>query len=318
MGIQAVKSGGEQLYTGSERLTSGANQLNVGATQLNTGASQLAAGINQLGAQVPTLMAGIQAATTWTNQLATGDDTFNAGLSTANAGVTKLNKALQAGVSELQPISLKAQTIHHFVAPVSADAQNAAKVTDYKSIFGPLLISFALFVGAIIMQMNEHRRRENVSVNTMLRMFIGLPALQAVLVAGIVAIFSVHVANWVGFVGLSILTAIVFALVALALDTLFGTFGLLLSFVVAIVQIVLTGQLVPNEMLNTMLLAVQKVLPMTYANEGFAAVMNQTASAAVGTALLGLVGFGIIAALVTFGPKLVLSNKINTVATNSN
>lgn len=317
-GILQVQGATAQLATGTTQLTSGANQLNVGAVQLNTGANQLAAGINQLGTQMPTLIDGIQAATTGANQLASGGDTFNAGLSTANAGVTKLNSALQAGVTELQPISLKSETIHHFVSPVTADAQNVSKLTDYKSIFGPLLISFALFVGAIIMQMNEHRRRGNTSVNAMLRMFIGLPALQAILVAGIVALFGVHVTNWVGFVGLSMLAAVAFAFVALALDTLFGTFGLLLSFVVAIAQIVLTGQLVPNEMLNSMLLVIQKVLPMTYANEGFAVVMHHTDSASVGTALVGLVVFGSIAALVVFGPKLALLNKTNTVATNSN
>ncbi|MBC6498234.1 hypothetical protein H7R52_01840 [Weissella confusa] len=65
---------------------------------------------------------------------------------------------LQAGVKQLQPIHLGSKTINHFVSPVaSKQVDRQMTVADYKAVFGPALLAFALFIGALLIQMNERR-----------------------------------------------------------------------------------------------------------------------------------------------------------------
>ena len=309
-GASQVATGNEQLanktpnlVAGVGKLSDGLNQLRAntpalsnGAQQLAGGASQLSAGVNTLAGKVPTLLDALHTASSGAQQLATGDDKLNDGVKTAVTGTKTLNDGLQAGVKQLQPIHLGAKTINHFVSPVaSKQVDRQMTVADYKAVFGPALLAFALFIGALLIQMNERRRRMTAEVSAIagLRTLFILPVLQAVLMTGVIAIFKID-ANLLATFLFTFIVATAFMLVTLLLDVLFGTVGLLISVIVAMAQIVLSGQIVPSEFLNATLATIAKFLPTTYAAQGYDALINHTPYMSVWAATIALVVFGII------------------------
>ena len=309
-GASQVATGNEQLanktpnlVAGVGQLSDGLNQLQAntpalsnGAQQLAGGASQLSAGVNTLAGKVPTLLDALHTASSGAQQLATGDDKLNDGVKTAVTGTKTLNDGLQAGVKRLQPIHLGSKTINHFVSPVaSKQVDRQMTVADYKAVFGPAMLAFALFIGALLIQMNERRRRMTAEVSAIagLRTLFILPVLQAVLMTGVIAIFKID-ANLLATFLFTFIVATAFMLVTLLLDVLFGTVGLLISVIVAMAQIVLSGQIVPSEFLNATLATIARFLPTTYAAQGYDALINHTPYMSVWAATIALVVFGII------------------------
>lgn len=309
-GASQVATGNEQLanktpnlVAGVGQLSDGLNQLQAntpalsnGAQQLAGGASQLSAGVNTLAGKVPTLLDALHTASSGAQQLATGDDKLNDGVKTAVTGTKTLNDGLQAGVKQLQPIHLGSKTINHFVSPVaSKQVDRQMTVADYKAVFGPALLASALFIGALLIQMNERRRRMTAEVSAIagLRTLFILPVLQAVLMTGVIAIFKID-ANLLATFLFTFIVATAFMLVTLLLDVLFGTVGLLISVIVAMAQIVLSGQIVPSEFLNATLATIARFLPTTYAAQGYDALINHTPYMSVWAATIALVVFGII------------------------
>ena len=293
-------SGVSQLSDGLNKLQANAPALSNGAQQLAGGAGQLSDGVNTLAGKVPTLLEALNTAGSGAQQLATGDDQLNDGVKTATTGTKTLNDALQVGVKQLQPIHLGEKTINHFVSPVaSKQVDRQLTVADYKAVFGPALLAFALFIGALLIQMNERRRRMTADVSTIagLRTLFILPVLQAILMTGVIAIFKIDANLFATFL-FTFIVATVFMLVTLLLDVLFGTVGLLISVIVAMAQIVLSGQIVPSEFLNATLATIAKFLPTTYAAQGYDALINHTPYMSVWAATITLVVFGIIGGVV--------------------
>ena len=211
-----------------------------------------------------------------------------------------MNDALQAGVKQLQPIHLGEKTINHFVSPVaSKQVDRQLTVADYKAVFGPALLAFALFIGALLIQMNERRRRMTADVSAIasLRTLFILPVLQAVLMTGVIAIFKIDANLFATFL-FTFIVATAFMLVTLLLYVLFGTVGLRISVIVAMAQIVLSGQIVPSEFLNATLATIAKFLPTTYAAQGYDALINHTPYMSVWAATIALVVFGIVGGVV--------------------
>ncbi|TGE63671.1 ABC transporter permease [Weissella confusa] len=284
------------MSDGLNQLQANTPALSNGAQQLAGGASQLSAGVNTLAGKVPTLLDALHTASSGAQQLATGDDKLNDGVKTAVTGTKTLNDGLQAGVKQLQPIHLGSKTINHFVSPVaSKQVDRQMTVADYKAVFGPALLAFALFIGALLIQMNERRRRMTAEVSAIagLRTLFILPVLQAVLMTGVIAIFKID-ANLLATFLFTFIVATAFMLVTLLLDVLFGTVGLLISVIVAMAQIVLSGQIVPSEFLNATLATIARFLPTTYAAQGYDALINHTPYMSVWAATIALVVFGII------------------------
>lgn len=293
-------SGVSQLSDGLNKLQANTPALSNGAQQLAGGAGQLSDGVNTLAGKVPTLLEALNTAGSGAQQLATGDDQLNDGVKTATTGTKTLNDALQVGVKQLQPIHLGEKTINHFVSPVaSKQVDRQLTVADYKAVFGPALLAFALFIGALLIQMNERRRRMTADVSTIagLRTLFILPVLQAILMTGVIAIFKIDANLFATFL-FTFIVATVFMLVTLLLDVLFGTVGLLISVIVAMAQIVLSGQIVPSEFLNATLATIAKFLPTTYADQGYDALINHSPYMSVWAATITLVVFGIIGGVV--------------------
>ncbi|MBJ7688826.1 YhgE/Pip domain-containing protein [Weissella confusa] len=293
-------SGVSQLSDGLNKLQANTPALSNGAQQLAGGAGQLSDGVNMLAGKVPTLLEALNTAGAGAQQLATGDDQLNDGVKTATTGTKTLNDALQVGVKQLQPIHLGEKTINHFVSPVaSKQVDRQLTVADYKAVFGPALLAFALFIGALLIQMNERRRRMTADVSAIagLRTLFILPVLQAILMTGVIAIFKIDANLFATFL-FTFIVATVFMLVTLLLDVLFGTVGLLISVIVAMAQIVLSGQIVPSEFLNATLATIAKFLPTTYAAQGYDALINHTPYMSVWAATITLVVFGIIGGVV--------------------
>ena len=293
-------SGVSQLSDGLNKLQANTPALSNGAQQLAGGAGQLSDGVNTLAGKVSTLLEALNTVGAGAQQLATGDDQLNDGVKTATTGTKTLNDALQVGVKQLQPIHLGEKTINHFVSRVaSKQVDRQLTVADYKAVFGPALLAFALFIGALLIQMNERRRRMTADVSAIasLRTLFILPVLQAILMTGVIAIFKIDANLFATFL-FTFIVATVFMLVTLLLDVLFGTVGLLISVIIAMAQIVLSGQIVPSEFLNATLATIAKFLPTTYAAQGYDALINHTPYMSVWAATITLVVFGIIGGVV--------------------
>ena len=132
-----------------------------------------------------------------------------------------------------------------------------------------------------------------VSAIAGLRTLFILPVLQAVLMTGVIAIFKID-ANLLATFLFTFIVATAYMLVTLLLDVLFGTVGMLISVIVAMAQIVLSGQIVPSEFLNATLATIARFLPTTYAAQGYDALINHTPYMSVWAATIALVVFGII------------------------
>lgn len=322
-GVKTAHDGSTQLYSGATQLDSGAAQVDSGATQLltgtdqlNTGAKQLNTGLLQLGSQTPTLVAGINKLDSGAGQLATGSDTLNTGLNQAADGIGLLNIKLTDGSKQVKGLSTGSQNVDHFVTPVANKVLNSSDSDNLVNVFAPIIMTLILFVGAMLTQLTLSRKNDNsipISPIRRISTIAGVIIGQSILITAFAQLFGLEVIQPFAFFMFNILIDATFTLACIALDKLFGTLGILVSFALLFLQLIVTGGILPNEMLSKSYRIIAIFLPGTYSFNGLEQVINGSSTQLLSSSSILLL-FCVIFLGIIFSTKiknLVFNKKLN-------
>ncbi|WP_057778672.1 YhgE/Pip domain-containing protein [Paucilactobacillus vaccinostercus] len=308
-----LASGVKQLFAGSSQVVAGGNQLNANTSALVSGAAQLATGNATLAASAPALISGVAqlvsggdqivsggnqltgassqlrsgtsqiydatvTAKSGADQLASGSHQLLDGTDTAADGVSTLNKALQDGADQIGTIHAGSSNVNHLATPIS-NKEEGATSESLKNTFAPLMLALVLFLGAVVTQLGlftpERRKRHTLFEEPLLA--IGLTAVaQAVIADVLLAVLGVSVASWFGLTFFSLIVSVLFTAICMTLYHMFGRVGVLFAVLLALLQIIITGQVFPNAMLSSFYQGIASILPMTHAIHGFDALINGT------------------------------------------
>lgn len=309
----ALVSGVQQLFNGSSQVVAGGNQLNANTSALVSGAAALATGNSTLAASAPALISGVSqlvnggdqvvaggnqltgassqlrsgtsqiydatvTAKSGADQLAAGSHKLLDGTDTAADGVGTLNKALQDGADQIGTIHAGSSNVNHLATPISNKTVGSSTET-LKNTFAPLMLALVLFLGAVATQLGlftpDRSKRHTLFQEPLLA--IGLTAVgQAILADILLAVLGVSVESWFGLTFFSIIVSVLFTAICMTLYHLFGRAGVLFAVILALLQIIITGQVFPNAMLSSFYQGVASILPMTHAIHGFDALINGT------------------------------------------
>lgn len=274
-GALAVASGNTILALSAPALISGVNQLVNGASQINDGSSSLTAASAQLNSGASQITTGADQAQSGASQLANGSNQVQDGLNTAADGVATLNNKLAAGVDQIGTVNDGTGNVNHIATPIS-NQEVGSDQSSLKNVFAPLVLALVLFLAAVVTQLGLFM--PNRQLHTLLQeplAAIGLTALvQAIISDIVVAVLGVTVTNWVGLIIFTIVVAFIFTMICMILYHMFGRVGVLFAVLLALVQVIVTGQVFPNAMLSSFYQATANILPMTYAIRGFETLIN--------------------------------------------
>lgn len=290
-------AGGTQLMAGGTQLTAASSQLTDGSSKLKAASSQLTDGDTQLAAASPQLVDGSQ-------KLADGSKQVTSGLDTANDGVTLLNTKLAAGASQVGNINSSPKNVAQFVEPVKTETESDNLAKTLKNTFAPLVIVLSLFVGAIVTQLIlfRYRKKNELSQNWLQNLFLML-FISVIQTAGVLLLtlfFSVTIEHPISFVIFTFLSGIIFTLLCVVIDELLGTMGILLSLALLLIQLVITGQVIPNTMLSNAYQVFAEFLPVTHVLNGFTYAINSQGSGMIGSVLALLVTAVVLGVVWTF------------------
>lgn len=257
----ALISGVDQLVSGEQQVNDGTNQLTANSAKLNSGTNQLVDGANQ--------------AQSGASQLAAGSNQVQTGLNTAADGVATLNSKLKDGADQIGTVNDGSSNVNHIATPIS-NKEMSADQADLKNVFAPLVLALVLFLAAVVTQLGlfmPNRKQKTLMQEPLVA--IGLTALaQAIIADVVVAMLGVTVSNWFGLVFFTIIVSLLFTMICMLLYHMFGRVGVLFAVLLALIQVIVTGQVFPNAMLSGFYQAVGSILPMTYAIHGFEALIN--------------------------------------------
>lgn len=320
----ALVSGAATLATGNSTLAASAPALISGVNQLVNGSTQIVAGGNQLTSVSPQLKSGASqiyqatvTAQSGASQLASGSHQVQDGLDTAATGVGTLNNKLQDGADQVGTIHDGSNNVNHFATPISNQELGSTN-EDLKNTFAPLMLALVLFIGAVVTQLGlftpERRKRHTLFEEPLVA--IGLTAVaQAVIADILLAVLGVSVASWFGLTFFSLIVSVLFTGICMTLYHMFGRVGVLFAVLLALLQIIITGQVFPNAMLSSFYQGFASILPMTHAIHGFDALINGT-NYNVLLAIVFLLVFTAVLAGIAYLIDVLVANRIAKKATS--
>ncbi|WP_461239965.1 YhgE/Pip family protein [Paucilactobacillus sp. N302-9] len=282
-GANQVASGNKQLSDSAPALIGGVAQLVSGSNQITQGGSQLKSGGNQLVSGSRQISDGSSQIKSGTSQLADGSDQVQAGLVTATDGVTTLNTKLVDGAQQIGDVNAGTGNVNHFATPVSSREKDVAANENLKNVFAPLVLAFALFIGAVVTQLGLFipNKKQAALKDEPLAAIATTALVQSLIALVVVGVMGVTVQNWLGLAFFTIVTSALFTGICMILYHMFGRVGVLFAVLLALLQIVITGQVFPNAMLSGFYQSVASVLPMTYAIHGFDKLINGASYSAI-------------------------------------
>ncbi|KRK32512.1 YhgE/Pip domain-containing protein [Loigolactobacillus bifermentans] len=311
-----LNSGASQLNSASGQLTSGGSQLTSASSQLVSGAGQLATGLGQLNGKVPALVSGVNQlvsgsdqvvaggsqltanssklvsgagqladgadqAQSGASQLADGSNQVQSGLSQVGAGVTTLNSKLADGAKQVSGLNTSTANVNHFVSPVKNSTQADNLNKPLMSVLAPLVIFMVLFIGAVLTELGFNRYSNSFQAQPLTNKlgYVGAAVvLQAIGIAVVTALMGVSMANPVAYLGFLILGSAVFTLIVFSFDRWWGTLGVLATLAILFVQLIISGGLLPGDMLSGLYQGLSAILPGTYLLNGLNYALNNLAT----------------------------------------
>lgn len=284
------------LKDASAKLT----QLNAGAQQVATGAGTLHAGIDRATTGAGTLNAGLAKAGGGISQLSTGMGQLDEGLTTLDTNMTKLDKGLGQLVSGSQQLT-KGLTdgVKQIPALTDEQADGAAQVLSkpahvntlvenpahvYGRGLAPLFFSIAMWVfgisGFLVMRPISGRLLSGRMNPLWLALSAWVPfgtvaATGAfVMLATVWMTLNLDPVHGLATVGLTLLVALVFSVIAHFLRTALGLPGSALLLVWLILQLASTGGTYPAAILPPFFRWISPFMPITYSIDAFRVVIS--------------------------------------------
>jgi YhgE/Pip-like protein len=310
-GLRELSANGDDLVAGAQgaadvqtavgQTAGGAAQLSAGSAGLVSGADSLATGLDSLALGLDTLAGGTGGAADGAEQLADGGDELAAGL---RGGAAEVPEYSDQQVEQIAGVAS---------SPVELSGSRLREVDSLAQALSSLLVPVGLWLGAlaIFLAVAGPAKRllaSSVSTGRITLHAFGRAALYAVAQAlPLVALqhlaLGVELALLPATFGFSLLIAVSFTAIHLALTTAFGRGGLILSVVLLALQLTSVGGLYPIEVVAAPFQAISPMLPLTGAVAGMQGILTGAGSEAVIGGALQLAGYAVaalaVAALVT-------------------
>jgi putative membrane protein len=310
--IGSAQNGSQKLADGMSQLTAGSEQLAIGGQSLKEGNAQVSAGLQSLNEQTGTLASGAtelqngtQALADGTMQLvengslltegtgqladgaskisdgsgrlADGSEQLNAGLISLLSGTDELGAKLLDGSSALNEVDANQSTYAMMAEPVIANQIETAPVANNGSGMAPYMMSVALFVGAIslnLMYDSFTPRKYPKNGISWWASKISVLAVVGICQSLIMVALLVNVNGLApASVGKTLLVTIITALVSVSIvmlfNLLFDKVGSFLMLIFLILQLSGSGGTYPIQLSNSFFEAIHPYLPMTYSIDAY-------------------------------------------------
>jgi len=263
--IHHAAHGTDRLAQGTGRLAAGTDRLAAGSAKLASGAGRLADGARQAGAGAARLAGGSGRLSDGTARLSDGSRTLATGLQRGAARIPGQDRADRQADVVADPVATRAASLN--------------PVHDGATLLVPAVLAFALWLGAFVTYLVRqalpgHRLRAAVP-GWRLALAGWLPALavgvaQSAVLFATVELFGADLASPGAVAGFMLMAAAVFTALNQAFVALLGPRrGWIVSIVFAVLQAVSLGGLIPIDTAPGALRALNKVLPVSRAADGF-------------------------------------------------
>jgi putative membrane protein len=310
-GLRGLSASGENLVVGAQgaadvqtaigSTAGGAVQLSAGSSGLVSGADSLAIGLDSLATGLDSLAGGIGGAADGAEQLADGGDELATGLQT---GADEVPEYSEQDIERIAGVAS---------SPVDLAGSRLRELDSLAQAMSSLLVPVGLWLGALAIFLAfagpaKRLLASSASTGRITLHAFGRAALYAVaqaipLVALLHLALGVELALLPATFGFSLLIAVSFTAIHLALTTAFGRGGLILSVVLLALQLTAVGGLYPIEIVSAPFQAISPLLPLTGAVAGMQAILSGAGAGFVVGGALQLAGYAVaslaVAALVT-------------------
>ncbi|PTQ86189.1 putative membrane protein [Trichococcus patagoniensis] len=297
-GLSQLSNGSEQLAEGGQILTEGNTQVSAGLQTLNeqtgtltTGAAELKDGTKALANGTTQLVengslltdgtsqlaVGAEKISDGSGQLADGSEQLNAGLITLLSGTDELGSQLLDGSTALNAVDANENTYAMMAEPVVTNQIETAPVANNGTAMAPYMMSVALFVGAISLNlMYDIFTPRNYPKNgrswwaSKISVLAAVGICQALIMVGLLVNVNGLAPSSIGkLLLLSILTALVSVSIVMFFNLLFDKVGSFLMLIFLILQLSGSGGTYPIQLSNSFFEAIHPYLPMTYSIDAY-------------------------------------------------
>ncbi|KMT40496.1 YhgE/Pip family protein [Melissococcus plutonius] len=305
-GLPALSSGVNQLATGTNQLNQGTKQLASKSGDLTKGANQLSTGLETIDQKMPTLGSGINKLADGSKQLASGasqlksnggklvsgsdklgdganqiaggggqlasGETQIAGsLGKVKTGLSDLSGSLAKGANGIKKVNTKKNSANALASPVKSNHKDKNTVADNGTGMAPYLLSLALFVGAITMNVifdafkPKSKPTNGVAWWASKMSVLGLVSLvQAVFAYCAVLLLGMHSVHPAKLFFLLLVTAITFMSIVTLLNVVLSKLGSFLALILLLFQLSGSGGTYPIQLSGGFYQFIHPFLPMTY------------------------------------------------------
>ena len=307
--VQAGADDLQRLSAGAQAVADGADRLAAAAPELAAGISRAAGAGTSLTVGADDLATGQRSARSGAEQLAAGAHRLDDGLARVAGGAGHLAAGLDEGARTIPETSLAerralAATI---ASPVTVSRDADAPAGSYGAGLAPFFMSLALWIGGFVLftRMRALSARALAAGQPAWRISLGgwlapavLGVAQAVVAYAVVSLgVGIDVAHPVALLAFMALVSMTFVAMIHALMTRLGVVGQFVALVLMVVQLVSAGGTFPWQTLPGPLHPLHRVLPMSYAVDGVRRLMYGGSPAPLGTDLLALGAWLLVAAV---------------------
>ena len=269
-GLQTLNEQTGTLAAGATELQNGTQSLAVGSGQLVENGSLLTDGTSQLATAAAKISAG-------SGQLADGSEQLNSGLTTLLSGTDELGAKLLDGSAALNEVDANENTYAMMAEPVIASQIETAPVANNGTGMAPYMMSVALFVGAISLNLMYDsftpRKYPKSGISwwaSKISVLAAVGVCQAlIMVALLVKVNGLAPASIGKTLLVTILTALVSVSIVMLFNLLFDKVGSFLMLIFLILQLSGSGGTYPIQLSNSFFEAIHPYLPMTYSIDAY-------------------------------------------------
>ena len=281
-GIAKLQNGQAQVASGLQTFGEKLSAAVGGSNKLAAGANQINAGMQKWGAGFQTFGAGVAKANTGAQQLDGGASQLADGIQKLKDGSGELAVKLTDASKKSSEIQSNDDMINMFSRPVQLVESQMNKVPNYGTAMVPYFLTLGLFVGGLLAANVIPFTRESKFGHSgwthfvnKLTLYLSISILQTIIVDAVILYgFDIKVFNLSYFVLLSLLTSFIFVTLILMFVSLFGPLGKFAAIGLLVTQLATSGGTFPMQLAPDAMRTIGKLLPMTYAVQGFRSVIS--------------------------------------------
>ncbi|KRM91355.1 hypothetical protein FC87_GL000865 [Fructilactobacillus florum DSM 22689 = JCM 16035] len=299
------------LQAATEQLSNNLNQYQENSDFADPLNAQTAAGRSE---NADRLEAGTNAAKDISKRAADNDNKIHGSLADLLNNNARLYQMLNRDSGKVMRVNAGQRNVNKMINPVNNTISGKGYGAALNKLFAPTIISIALYVGAILTYAAKLylRRHGKKSFNDKKAMAVAV--VQALGVVVFSVLFKVNPNNFGLFAFNILFISLSFTVIALILNRMMGTNGLILMVILLAVQALISNNIVPTSALG-IFNKIAWLLPLTYAVNALNDAINAVYFGA--GQLLSLIGLGIYPVILGVAMLLLeFKKKRNQLATD--